>query len=353
MLRERKSSFELLRIVAMVMIVASHYGGWIVPQFTIEAVSLNRVFSQTLCLGGGSGNILFFLVSGYFLTDSSNRRKRIFMLWIEMLFYSILCLVIAYIALGTFSINDLISAVLPFSHGLYWFMTAYMVLMILMPWINIVVNNMDHKQYWELLVVLFVVSSIIPAIPGCPTTIISDVGFYLFIYLLGAYIRRYSNKYFDNIKLNLMTGLAALICIAGTIIVFDFLGVKYQVFAEKATYFAEMRNPFVIMFSISLFNVFKNIKMRNNKLINYISGSMVAVYFIHNNKIIRNAMWEKVFVNVQYDSPGLFVHFLMTIGEIFAVCLIIDIFRRELLEKPLALLLDKHCKLFTSLDRAN
>ncbi|MCM1262431.1 MAG: acyltransferase [Butyrivibrio sp.] len=100
MTKERQSNFELLRIVAMILIVVSHYAGYIQPEFPTGAVTFNRVLIQTLCFGGGAGNIMFFAISGYFWKDYTDNRKRIFKLWLEMLFYSVVCMVIAAIARG-------------------------------------------------------------------------------------------------------------------------------------------------------------------------------------------------------------------------------------------------------------
>lgn len=341
MRKERKSNLELLRIKAMLLIVASHYAGWIVPAFTAEKISVNRILNQTLCFGGGAGNILFFLISGYFFGNSFSKKK-IFMVWFEMFFYSVICFAAACVLSGVVSIRSLIAAVFPFSHSEYWFMTSYMILMILLPWIGILIDNMDCRKHQRLLFLLFLFCSVIPSIPGCPTTAISDVGFYLFIYLLGTYIKRYPNDYSESRKLNLAVVLICLVGIAGSIACFDFLGKNGGFFADNAGYFTRMRSPFVILFSWALFNVFRKMEMKDNKGINYISGSVFAVYLIHNNKNIRSYMWENIFKSVEADSLYLFLHLIVSVGGIFVVCVLFDVLRREILERSLVTWIDKH-----------
>lgn len=337
----RKSNFELLRIVAMLLIVTSHYAGWIQPQFSVETVTFNRVWNQTLCFGGGAGNIIFFLISGYFWKDSSDNGRRIFKLWCEMFFYSMICMAFAMVVCGTRSIRLFIAAALPFSHGEYWFMTAYLVIMLLMPWINVLIRNLDKKSHQKLLVTLFILTSIIPTIPGCPTTIISDVGFYLFIYLVGVYLCRYPDIYTGRRKADLLAAAVLSIGLISTVICFDFLGMKHNSLAENAGYFLRMQSPLVVFWALSVFCVFGNIKMKERKLINYISGSVLGVYLIHNNQNIRNFMWKYIFQNVQLESPYMFAHLLLSVAGIFAVCIVIDLARREILEKPLFKLVDK------------
>lgn len=343
--KERQSNFEFLRIIAMILIVTSHYAGYIQSEFSTDTVTFNRVLNQTLCFGGNAGNIIFFTISGYFWKDSVDNRKHILRLWFEMFFYSILCMGIAAVVCGERSVRSFIAAILPFSHGEYWFMTAYIVLMMLMPYINIIIRNLDKKSHQRLLIIMFIITSLIPTIPGGPASIISDVGFYFFIYMIGIYLQRYPDNKFNSIKINLIMAAVLLIGLTGTVIIFDILGMKHSFFADNAGYFLRMSSPLVIFWVLSVFCIFRNIKMKCNKWINYISGSVLGVYLIHNNKNIRYAMWEIIFKDVRIDSSYLVLHLLLSVTGIFAVCILIDVLRREIIEKPLFRFWDKHFNL--------
>ncbi len=66
---QRQSSIELLRIIAMILIVAHHFeihGGFAYPQ---DAVSVNRIWMQFISSGGKVGVNIFVLLSGYFLVS--------------------------------------------------------------------------------------------------------------------------------------------------------------------------------------------------------------------------------------------------------------------------------------------
>lgn len=87
--KERDSSFELLRIFSMLLIVMHHYsvhGGF---DFMIP-FNLNLYFVQCLDMGGKLGVNLFVLISGYFLCRSEFRLKRIIKLELEVIFYSLI-----------------------------------------------------------------------------------------------------------------------------------------------------------------------------------------------------------------------------------------------------------------------
>ena len=76
-MKQRQSNFELIRIVAMLMIVASHYvchGIYKVSSTNAYDVYLhgdmiNRVVSVIYSPGGKTGVALFFMISGYFLSN--------------------------------------------------------------------------------------------------------------------------------------------------------------------------------------------------------------------------------------------------------------------------------------------
>ena len=330
----RKSNFELLRIISMMAIVSCHF--WLGDfAYSYETITFNRVLCQISAVGGGFGNICFILISGYFMVDSEFRFKRIIKIWLEMLFYSVGCLMAVYL-LGNsgVSLTTVIKAFFPFATGQYWFMTAYIILMFLSPYLNTVIGNISKEQYHRLLFMLFMFTSVIPTLPGCPTTVISDVGFYVFIYLLAAYIRLYPFPFGEKTGCNVWIGLSSFSLILISILVMDFLGTRMIVFAQKATYFAGQKSPFVLICAITCFNIFRNMEIPYSRFINYIAKSTLAIFLIHNNQNFRNYMWEVVFRNTKYaDSPFLILYEIACILIIMVAGTIIDIIRRESLEK--------------------
>ena len=88
---ERDSSLELLRIVAMLMIIAHHFachGGF---YFHANSIMLNRLWHKFIFMGGSLGNDIFVMLSGYFLINSKVLNlRRLFNLWARIFFYSVI-----------------------------------------------------------------------------------------------------------------------------------------------------------------------------------------------------------------------------------------------------------------------
>lgn len=134
--KERNSSFELLRIISMFLIVMHHYsvhGGF---DFMIP-FSMKLYFVQCLDMGGKLGVNLFVLISGYFLCKSDFKWKRIIKLEVEVIFYSILIGVIFHFLMPEReSTKDLIKELTPLRTGSYWFYNTYFVMVLFAPFIN-------------------------------------------------------------------------------------------------------------------------------------------------------------------------------------------------------------------------
>lgn len=330
----RKSNLELLRIISMMAIVSCHF--WLGDfSYSHETITFNRVLCQVSGVGGGFGNICFILISGYFMVDSEFKFKRIFRVWLEMLFYSVGCLIAVCLLSGSgVGVGTAVKAFFPFATCQYWFMTEYIILMFLSPYLNVVIRNISKEQHKKLLFILFVFTSVIPTMPGCPQTVFSAVGFYIFIYLIAAYMRLYSTPFWEKQGRNVGLGLCSFAVILVSVLVMDFFGMRMTVFAQKATFLVGQKSPFVLICAISCFMFFRNMEIPYSKFINYIAKSTLAIYLIHSNQNFRDYMWSVVFQNSKYaDAPFLFFYELACTLIIMIICTLIDIARRECLEK--------------------
>ena len=113
---KRKSNIELLRVVSMLFIVIGHslcHSG-IGSQTNIinGGFNLQQVEIQYLSILTSTAVNCYVLISGYFLIDSTSFRwSKIFSLWIETFFYSIL----SYVLLIIFSDSTSFSMSIPLS----------------------------------------------------------------------------------------------------------------------------------------------------------------------------------------------------------------------------------------------
>ena len=129
----RNSSIELLRIIAMFMILAHHFivhNGYDVLKLPLGP---ERIFFQLVMAGGGKvGVVIFFSISAWFFLDKEqtikSNLKRVWIMERELLFWSLI-LVTFYLVFdrADLSMKLMAKSAMPLSMGLWWYATAYAV----------------------------------------------------------------------------------------------------------------------------------------------------------------------------------------------------------------------------------
>lgn len=181
----RESNIELLRIIAMSMILIGHF---MLHGIGESAISREiYVLFTTYCVCGVN---LFFLISGYFRIKASVRNvsKLIFTLF----FWGCVNLLLLYSVGEYVSVSDWLSLIFfPISHSRYWFIQVYLFLMICSPLINAGIDGMSLKQL-RLFILIFSLFTIYSC--GIGHNLSNSNGFTflqgVYMYCLAAYIRR-------------------------------------------------------------------------------------------------------------------------------------------------------------------
>ena len=121
-----------------------------------------------------------------------------------------------------------------------------------------------------------------------------------------------------------------------SILVVDFVGSKVG-FTNYYYMVANEHKFLAFVSSFSLFMLFKNIKIKQNRVINTIAASTFGVLLIHaNSDAMRRFLWQDVLHNKSYyNSPFLVVHAILSVILVYIVCICIDQVRIHMLEKPL------------------
>ena len=85
MKKERKTNIELLRIIAMILIISFHYV--YKSNFTFEELSVNSFIVKVFYMFGELGVNLFILITGYFMVTGKFSVKKLIYLIIEVNLY--------------------------------------------------------------------------------------------------------------------------------------------------------------------------------------------------------------------------------------------------------------------------
>ena len=327
----RNSSLELLRIICMLLIIAHHYsvhGGY--EELTSASLPGGGIFIQILSMYGKLSCTIFILISAYFLVDTPKiRYKKIIPLVAEMFFYSIAIMIIMYsLKLVPINMENTLASLLPIIFG-NWFVVYYILLYLLLPYINPWLQSMDKQQYTRFLITLLIIWSVVPTFTRWEWGF-SKLGFMVISYIIGGYIKLHiKDKVSYANKWNLLIGLLSAFLMIASVFCFDAAGyiLKIDLLVRRADYFMEYNSILALSCAVFIFMYFSNIQLKN-KWINVIAGSVLGIYLIHDNDLMRPYLWGTISPNKNYyDFP--YLHAVLKIAAVFVVCLIIDLIREK------------------------
>ena len=137
--QKRQANMEALRIAAMFMVVILHYlsDSGALPESGrgLDGISAFAVTLESLCIVAVNA---YVLLSGYFLSMTAFRWRRLLRLLLQVLFYTLL-IPPALAVLGLIPASELTdvyhiwNSVFPVQSGQYWFVTAYVILFLFFP----------------------------------------------------------------------------------------------------------------------------------------------------------------------------------------------------------------------------
>ena len=340
----RSSNLELLRILSMLFIVAHHFS--VHGNFNLieKSFTFNKIIIQIIGSGGKFGVNLFVLITGYFLITGKFNLKKLIKLIIETWFYSVTILLIFFIfPLGiNIGIKEIIKSFLPITYSVYWFITTYIILYIFVPFINFFVNKISRKEYLKLIFLLVLFCSFVSTFAKTNLAF-SELSYFLLLYLIGGYFRLYPNKYAEKVNFNFLYGIIFYLLICISIIAFNILGEKYQIFSRGATYFTGQKSFLMLISSMGIFLGFKNLNIKNTKIINIISSTTLGIYLIHDNFLVREFLWLKFFkVSEHFYDKYLLFYSLKIIFLVFILCMIVDLSRQILFKYTVDKFMEKY-----------
>lgn len=331
----RNIAFDIARIVAMFLIVSTHFLGH--GGFIDHMVGANFVFGRILySLFSPSVNV-FVLISAYFTCRSTKLKwRKLIKLYAQVWTYSV-ALFIAFIIVNgkeSFSVQWLLSSLFPVVSGKYWFFSAYIFMMLASPFLNVIIGNIDKKTHFAICIfaiVAGILSSDVHIVPQLSLEEGFSVAWFILLYFIGAFIRKY------DVKVPKKWIFIPILVYVATFIAGYFLNSSHASIIRTA--------PAVIILL-----ALKDIKMQSGaaaKFVVSLSSKMFGVYLIHDSNEMRSYMYENIFhCSEYYQSKYAFLIMLGFITVTFIVCIMIEEVRQglESIIDTLIPLVEKHIR---------
>lgn len=292
---ERNSNLELLKIIAIFIIVVSHVipynyanSGLEYIDINIACLNLTTITLQFFRNLGQIGNLLFIICSSWFLLGKKRINiKKVISIVVDCFIVSVICLIIILFMKYEIPFNTLIKQFMPTFFSNNWFIPCYLIFYLITPYLNIIIESINEKEFRNLCIAssLFMILQLIRE----NTNIYNYLLGFIYIYFIIAYLKKYKEKTMENLHTNIVIFLGSIILIILFLVVYNFLGTKISMLSNSMLRFNNIKNPLFILASISLFNLFKKVNFQNN-VINFISSQTLLIYVIHDNYLFRELL---------------------------------------------------------------
>lgn len=337
---KRQANFELLRIVAMLMIISLHYlvKGGVVLSAPFAAkenpVGVLAGLIEAFCIVAVN---CYVLISGYFCVESVWKPGKVFVLLCQILFYSLLipCL---FLLLGAESakgmgLYDWINCALPIETEHYWFATAYLIMYLFAPFLSAGIRQMEKRQLQIVTALLLCFFSVGKTI--FPVSLVTDrhgydFGWFLCLFVTAGYIRIYGISWLEKQSHAVGTYLLSVFGIWLLALFSNTLGGEINAFSYYADMPYTYNHLLCLISAVSLFYLFKNVRIREGHFADAVrkfAPYTFGVYLLHEHNLVRYDWMKWLGVEKVRESYLFVPHMIGCILLVFAVGIVVDAMR--------------------------
>lgn len=324
-IQKRSSGIELLRIIALLMVIVIHYADLL---FSLELPPPNYQFFLLFRTISSPAVDLFILISGYFMVTNDNRDlgKPISLLLQVIYRNYIVFALLLLLGLADFSFKGLLFYSIPMSY----YPVLFVVLYFISPYLNLLLRHIvatySPKALKVFLLISFILFSIYPTLTDFMAEVFNyewfglnsvsaygdQKGFtiinFMLLYIVGGAIRLTNFEMTSSKLVKLI-----LLCIA-LIYIWTQVCDLFTIKGMRSSWV--YCNPLVILYSLLLFLYFKNLKVQSN----FINSTAQLVYmcFLIHSGIIAN--FNIGLQNIVSDNIMLIVlHYILFTIIMFAI----------------------------------
>lgn len=292
--KDRNPSIELLRILAMIMVIILHNLAGSGALYEQSGFMYQFYWwMEALCICAVD---VFVLISAYFLINASFNLKNIFRIVAVTLAFSIpLSLLSARLSGNTHSISACIKIFFPVLTKKFWFVNAYLALYLLSPFLNRLLRGLDRKQFavllWIEIGMMILRPTLFPKVWAQDMTAGLSVFFFIALYCIGAWIRLYGFSWEIHPVQYGILYLAVSFSLVAVKAALMYFGIS----EDTASRYYSYDSLFVVLQALALFLGFLHTKPCNGRrmrIINSIAQYSFAAYIIHYS--LNSVLWRQI-----------------------------------------------------------
>lgn len=342
--KRRMANLELLRCVAMMMVIVLHYlgKGGLLTDLTdgpesLDSTGIAAWLLEAFCIVAVN---VYMLISGYFLCTSSVKLSRLLQLLIQVWLYSvtfgILGAATGVIAETSVDTHYFLTLIFPVSMEHYWFVTAYIFLYLLLPFVGTAVKRMTKQQMQLVVALLLFTFCILKSI--LPLRLETDrKGYdclwYICVFVTAAYVRRFGVPFLKKQgRAVCLYVVCCLLSFTGTMAL-RFLYIRTGSLGRMTGMCMEYNHILPFLASLGLFAAFAGMEIKGKitYVINAVAPYTLGVYLLHENLGLRYT-WQNWFGADRVSNVAeLLLWTLLAAAGVFVSGILVDMLRARLM----------------------
>lgn len=315
----RDSRFELLRIFSMLLILTCHFVAFMPWGLEQESGWRGSFFITIDQFFGQIGVCFFFVLSGFFLVKKSFRWQRVIKTIIQTILYSATLLLLSFVlhAVKPGLMGEspqwtrmeiaqrIYKGLLPVFNDQYWFITAYIIMLLFSPFVNILFTHCNKHQI-IFLMVLLASFSLLPFVSFCGLgysgLFWNPATYATLCYMVGGYLALHKiQKPMHLTKIRGLLLIAASECIGFSFLFLFMLAAQWQIgisrffsWVPRSIFGTIPLIPISIIAIIFIVILNSKTEQYNGKstiTINTLASTVFGIYLIHQNQSIGQLTW--------------------------------------------------------------
>lgn len=258
--------------------------------------------------------------------------RKFFKLYFQIVFYNVV-IGLVFLSFGkmTFGFSTLFWF-WPFKSLTAGFTGAFLTFFLFIPFINVLINALDRRSHLLLMVALLFVFSFLPTVPQVHVGQ-NYVCWFAIVYIVGAYIRKYPLRLFENrIYVSLLALTAFIAGNLSVILTVNVLSRITNIHFEWNHWLDDSEKITSLAAGVALFLFFRSLRLPYMRIINAVASTTFGVLLIHANcAAMRHWLWFDVLRNVESyrEGDGVARAFFVVIC-VYALCVTCEFFRQKL-----------------------
>ncbi len=314
-MKTRQLNIEFLRILSMLSIVYWHF-----ESVVISTNAIDEIIKSILYTISSFGLNAFVLITGYFMVSRTEIKLNKFVQVLTQTVFYTVGITTVFFCLGKASLYEIVVSLNPFapSRFNYWFVSHYLALMLIQPFLSRLALSLNKTQYTLFLIILVILSTeMFPFFPlGYLFSSPWKVWWMICLFFTGGYLRLYMPERFER------RTVIRLLSITVILLVFIQIVVSLHINWIKTGGYNTLTE---YLYSVLIFLLFRQLRISKGMwLVDFISPCVFSVYLIHCHYYVVNHLKmieTNLYQSIQMNNVCFVLLFCILV---FLFCICID-----------------------------